>query len=265
MPAPTHARPAPVLHAEGLVRTHGAVAALDGVDFTIRPGEVVAVLGPNGSGKTTLVECLTFQQRPDAGRRVLFGREPRGLGRDDRARIGVVLQDARTDSELTAREHLTMFAGYHGAGPEQAEVLLDRVGLLDAADRRVHRLSGGQKRKLEVAVALVGDPELLFLDEPTTGLDVETRSELWRNIRAHSAAGSAVILTTHYLEEAEALADRVDVLVDGRVVASGALAALLAATPADANGEKPRSLTDAYVALVAAARGRGAPVPTPTT
>jgi len=256
---------APVVAAHRLTKRYGRITALQDVDFTVGRGEVVAVLGPNGSGKTTLIECLTLQQQPTDGTVELFGRDgARDLRREDRARIGVVLQDSRTDSDLTVREHLAMIAGYYGVPDDALDPRLRRVGLEDVADRRVHRLSGGQRRKLELAIATVSDPELVYLDEPTTGLDIETREALWTLVRDARDDGAAIVLTTHYLEEAEALADRVCIVVDGRIVHTGTVADVAAAAGLDPDEGR---LADAYTTLLDRARGTTAatdPEATPT-
>ncbi len=253
-----HANSEPVEAAiEGvtLAVAFGSHVALTGVSFVARAGEVVGVLGPNGSGKTTLIECLTCQRSPQSGQVRLFGALREELSRDDRARLGVVLQESRTDSELSVREHLSMVGGYFGVGREAVARALQQIDLVEQADRRIHKLSGGQRRKVELAAALIGEPDLVFLDEPTTGLDIETRTALWQLIRDARDRGAAVVLTTHYLEEAEALADRIYILADGHLACEGSVAEIASLAQRVSSADSPLSFTDAYRAVVADARG----------
>lgn len=206
--------------AEGVVLRRGGITILDGARITVSPGEVVGLLGPNGAGKTSLVECLEGFQRPDSGRVEVFGQTPWTAPREWRARIGAVLQDCRVDSELTVGEFTTMTAGYY-SDPLTPDEVLARTGLSELTKRRVTRLSGGERRRLEVALALVGRPDLLFLDEPTTGLDTQSRRDLLEMLRSLSSHGTAMILTTHLLEEVATLADRIVILVAGRVLHEG--------------------------------------------
>ncbi|MFF1946425.1 ABC transporter ATP-binding protein [Rhodococcus qingshengii] len=206
--------------AEGVVLRRGGITILDGARITVSPGEVVGLLGPNGAGKTSLVECLEGFQRPDSGRVEVFGQTPWTAPRAWRARIGAVLQDCRVDSELTVGEFTTMTAGYY-SDPLPPDEVLARTGLSELTKRRVTRLSGGERRRLEVALALVGRPDLLFLDEPTTGLDTQSRRDLLEMLRSLSSHGTAMILTTHLLEEVATLADRIVILVAGRVLHEG--------------------------------------------
>jgi ABC-2 type transport system ATP-binding protein len=210
----------PSVRVEGLVKRYGARDALGGVSFQVEPGEVVALLGPNGAGKTTTVEILEGYRQRDGGHAEVLGLDPGRGGRELRERIGIVLQGTSAHPHLTAFEVVTMFAGYYRR-PRDPRELLGLVGLDDAADQRVRTLSGGQRRRLDLALALAGSPELLFLDEPTTGFDPEARRGAWETIRQLAEAGTTVLLTTHYLDEAAALADRVIVLRGGRVVAEG--------------------------------------------
>lgn len=233
----------------------GSHVALTGVSFVARPGEVVGVLGPNGSGKTTLIECLTCQRSPQSGQVRLFGAHREELSREERARLGVVLQESRTDSELSVREHLNMVGGYFGVGLEAVDRALQQIDLVEQADRRIHKLSGGQRRKVELAAALIGEPDLVFLDEPTTGLDIETRTALWQLIRNARDRGAAVVLTTHYLEEAEALADRIYILADGHLACEGSVLEIASLAQRVTSADTPLSFTDAYRAVVADARG----------
>ncbi len=191
-----------------------------GVDLEVAPGEVVALLGPNGAGKTTFIEILEGFRVPDAGEVRVLGVEPKRGGRQWRARVGVVFQSAGLFEALSVRELVSHFASFYPAPLDPTRVIA-MVGLADRAGARVKRLSGGQKRRVDLALGIVGDPELLFLDEPTTGLDPEGRRQLWEVIRDFASLGKTILFTTHYLEEAEALADRVVVMAGGRFVAEG--------------------------------------------
>jgi ABC-2 type transport system ATP-binding protein len=211
----------PSVRVEGLAKRYGARDALRGISFQVEPGEVVALLGPNGAGKTTTVEILEGYRTRDGGDAEVLGLDPGRGGRALRERIGIVLQSTSAHPHLSAREAVSMFAGYYDRPRDPGE-LLELVGLGDAAERRVRTLSGGQRRRLDLALALVGSPELLFLDEPTTGFDPEARRGAWETIRRLAGAGTTVLLTTHYLDEAATLADRVIVLRAGLIVAEGA-------------------------------------------
>ena len=212
-----------VAELESVSHRYGAVTALAGVSFSLRAGEVTALLGPNGAGKTTAVSLLTGLLRPADGTARLFGGDPRSLAA--RRRTGVMLQVSKVPETMTVREHLTLFASYYPS-PLPLSWLLGLTGLTDVADRRYGQLSGGQQQRVLFAIAVCGNPELLFLDEPTVGMDVESRRTFWAAVRAFTAAGRAVLLTTHYLEEADALASRVVLLSRGRVVADGTPAAI---------------------------------------
>jgi ABC-2 type transport system ATP-binding protein len=202
----------------GVTHRYGDVVALDRFDLDIRPGEVLAVLGPNGAGKTTAIGLLLGNLSVQQGAARVFGRDP-GAGQV-RMRRGAMLQVSGVADTLTVAEHLELFSGYYPA-PLPVSRLLAMAGLEDLGERRYGRLSGGQQQRVMFALALAGDPELVFLDEPTTGLDVKARRSLWNEIRRLKAAGRTAVLTTHYLEEADALADRVVVIHRGRVVAEG--------------------------------------------
>ena len=209
---------------EGLRKRYGEQEALRGVSFELREGEVFSLLGPNGAGKTTTVEILEGYRRRDGGIVSVLGEDPARASRAWRGRIGVVLQSSAMYETLTVRESLEVFGGYYGRPRPVAEVV-EIVGLEEKADTRVSRLSGGQRRRLDFGLALVGDPELIFLDEPTTGFDPGARRNAWEAIRSLRTLGKTILLTTHYLDEAEQLSDRVAVLREGQIVAEG--------TPAD--------------------------------
>jgi ABC-2 type transport system ATP-binding protein len=215
----------PAVHVRDLRKTYGAKRAVDGLDLTVERGEIFAVLGPNGAGKTTTVEILEGHRRRDGGEVRVLGEDPGSAGRGWRSRIGIVLQSADDHAELTVRELVHHFATYYPASRDPEEVI-DAVGLTEKARTRTRQLSGGQRRRLDVALGIVGRPELLFLDEPTTGFDPEARRAFWDLIRGLREDGTTILLTTHYLDEAEYLADRCAVVRDGRVVALDAPARL---------------------------------------
>jgi ABC-2 type transport system ATP-binding protein len=204
----------------GLQKSYGALEAVRGVDFDIEEGEVFGLLGPNGAGKTTTVEILEGYRRRDGGEVTVLGHDPQSPGADFRQRIGVVLQQSELWPSLTVGETHRLFAGYYER-PRDIDEVIDLVGLRDKVSARVKTLSGGQKRRLDLGVALVGDPELVFMDEPTTGFDPAARRAAWEMIRSLRSLGKTVLLTTHYLDEAEQLADRVAVMRDGRIVRIG--------------------------------------------
>jgi ABC-2 type transport system ATP-binding protein len=204
----------------GLRKSYGGLEAVRGVDFEIEEGEVFGLLGPNGAGKTTTVEILEGYRKRDAGDVSVLGHDPDHPGPEFRQRIGVVLQQSQLWQTLTVREAHSIFAGYY-AHPRDVDEVIALVGLADKRDARVKTLSGGQKRRLDLGVALVGDPDLVFLDEPTTGFDPAARRAAWEMIRSLRSLGKTVLLTTHYLDEAEHLADRVAVLRDGVIVRVG--------------------------------------------
>ncbi len=207
----------PAISVRGLRKQYGSFTAVDGVDVEVATGEILALLGPNGAGKTTTVEICEGYRRRDAGEVSVLGVDPAKGDAAWRERVGVVLQTSGFTEELTVRETVAHFASLY-RNPRDIEGLLDAVGLTDKASTRARQLSGGQQRRLDVAVGVVGRPELLFLDEPTTGFDPEARRQFWELIHRLRDEGTTILLTTHYLEEAEALADRVAVIVDGRVV-----------------------------------------------
>jgi ABC-2 type transport system ATP-binding protein len=201
-----------------LVKRYGAFAAVDGVSFEVPAGSITALLGPNGAGKTTTIEILEGFQEPTSGAVRVLGEEPRRAGRRWRARIGLVLQSTSLDAQLTVREALDMYARLFPRPMPVAEVLAV-IDLADDANTRIGVLSGGQRRRVDLGLGIIGRPEVLFLDEPTTGLDPEARRGLWAGVHNLVAGGTTVLLTTHYLDEAQQLADHVLVLAEGHVVA----------------------------------------------
>ena len=201
----------------GLRKSYGERTAVDGVDLEVSPGEVVAILGPNGAGKTTTVEILEGYRRRDAGEVQVLGHDPADATPEWRSRVGIVLQSVNDLSELTVRETVRHFATYY-PHPRDPDEVIATVGLTDSADQRSRLLSGGQRRRLDVALGILGRPELLFLDEPTTGFDPAARRTFWRLIEDLAGEGTTILLTTHYLEEAERLAGRVAVMARGRVL-----------------------------------------------
>ncbi|MDO9352761.1 MAG: ABC transporter ATP-binding protein [Solirubrobacteraceae bacterium] len=211
---------APVIEVRGLRKRFGGFEAVRGLDLTVERGEVLAILGPNGAGKTTTVEILEGYLERDAGEVSVLGHDPSGAPRALRRRIGIVLQEAGIDRFLTCREVLQQHANFYAA-PRDPDELLELVGLTEKAGERVKRLSGGQQRRLDLALGMVGNPELIFLDEPTTGFDPQARRQAWDIVSKLAEGGTTILLTTHYLDEAQALADRVVVFSAGQVVESG--------------------------------------------
>jgi len=236
----------------GLRKTYGKLAAVDGVDLTVQRGEVFALLGPNGAGKTTTVEILEGYRKRDSGDVSVLGVDPRDADADWRSRIGIVLQSTGEFEELTVGEVVGHFAHYY-PNPEDPEGVIDRVGLGEKRKSKAKTLSGGQQRRLDVALGIIGRPELLFLDEPTTGFDPVARREFWELVRDLAAAGTTILLTTHYLDEAEALANRVGVIARGQLVE--------VSTPATLGG---RNTAKATVRWQSAEGPRSEPTDTPT-
>ena len=211
----------PVIQVRGLRKSYGPVRALNGIDFEVVEGEVFALLGPNGAGKTTTVEILEGHRSRDGGDAQVFGYDPAAGDRDFKDRIGVVLQTTGVEPYMNVEETLNVFRGYF-RHPRPISDILDAVGLGDHRKTMVRKLSGGLQRRLDVGIGLAGDPELLFLDEPTTGFDPAARREAWEMIGNLRSLNKTVLLTTHYMDEAETLADRVAIVVDGRIVRTGA-------------------------------------------
>jgi ABC-2 type transport system ATP-binding protein len=264
------------IRVRGLRKTYRDNVAVDSVDLDVARGEIFALLGPNGAGKTTTVEILEGYRKRDAGEVSVLGVDPavtngkRGATTDAvakqwRERVGIVLQGTGEFDELTVGEVVRHFAQFYPR-PDDPAAVIDRVGLTDKSRARTHTLSGGQKRRLDVALGIIGRPELLFLDEPTTGFDPEARREFWGLVRDLQAGGTTIVLTTHYLEEAEALADRVGVIAGGRLLAvdtprllghrDAALATISWRTP-DGSWERTRSETPTAVVIDLAARFGG--------
>jgi len=214
------------IEVSGLKKSYGPREVLHGVSFRVEAGEVFALLGPNGAGKTTTVEILEGYRGRDDGTVQVLGTDPARAGSAFRERIGIVLQSSAVYPLLSVHEILELFAGYYARARDVSEVI-ELVGLSEKREARVRTLSGGQLRRLDLALALVGDPELIFLDEPTTGFDPAARRQAWETIRDLRALGKGILLTTHYMEEAQTLADRLAILRDGRIVATGSPRELL--------------------------------------
>ncbi|MEX2588254.1 MAG: ABC transporter ATP-binding protein [Actinomycetota bacterium] len=210
----------PAITIKGLTKSYGSLQAVRGIDLEVAEGEVFALLGPNGAGKTTTVEILEGFRKRDAGEVLVLGTDPQNAGRRFREDVGVVLQQTGLDPYLTVAETLEMFGGYY-PHPRPTREVIDVVGLGEKSDVRVTKLSGGQRRRLDVGIALVGDPDLLFLDEPTTGFDPGARRNAWDMVRNLASFGKTVFLTTHYMDEAQALADRVAIISRGEIVVEG--------------------------------------------
>ncbi len=227
----------PVISVRDLRKSYGDVEAVCGIDLEVREGEIFAFLGPNGAGKTTTVEILEGYRKRDGGEVTVLGEDPARAGRGWRERIGIVLQSGHLEPYLTVAESLALYAGYYRA-PRPVDEVIEAIGLGEKAGERAGRLSGGQQRRLDVGMALIGDPDLLFLDEPTTGFDPEARRQAWDVVVGLRALGKTVFLTTHYMDEAQRLADRVAILAGGKVVARG--------TPEDLGDRESRPARISY-------------------
>ncbi|MFZ0130550.1 MAG: ABC transporter ATP-binding protein [Candidatus Dormiibacterota bacterium] len=214
---------------DGLRKSYGALEAVRGVSFTVEEGEVFGLLGPNGAGKTTTIEILEGYRKRDAGSVTVLGVDPQAGGRKLRERVGLVLQEAAVPPMLSVIELVELYRGYYPS-PRPAAEIIELVGLTEKAGERVRKLSGGQQRRLDVALGLVGDPELIFLDEPTTGFDPSARRAAWEVVRNMRTLGKTIVLTTHYMDEAQYLADRICVIAAGKVVAQGTPETLRAGT-----------------------------------
>jgi ABC-2 type transport system ATP-binding protein len=256
MPGPEAALP---LRISALRKAYGHVIAVDGIDLDLRPGECFGLLGPNGAGKTTTIEICEGLTAPDAGAVVILGRR---WGSDDaalRELLGISLQETQFSDKLTVVETVRLFRSFYRRGPA-AEEVLDLVQLREKRNARVGQLSGGQRQRLALACALVGDPQLLFLDEPTTGLDPQSRRQLWELIEGFRAGGRSILLTTHYMEEAERLCDRVAIVDHGRIIAEGTPRELIAGLGAEHVLEFAVAAGSAFDPAGLAAAGLGVPV-----
>jgi ABC-2 type transport system ATP-binding protein len=210
----------PAITVRGLVKTYGDTRAVDGIDLDVESGQVFALLGPNGAGKTTTVEILEGHRQPTAGEVSVMGMNPQAEGARYRERIGIVLQETAVERELTVTETLDFYGGVYPRRRPSGE-LIDLVGLKEKANARIKSLSGGQQRRLELALGLVGDPDLLFLDEPTTGFDPSARRQAWSIVENLASLGKTILLTTHYMDEARFLADEIAIIAQGEIVAQG--------------------------------------------
>jgi len=247
----------PAIEVTDLAKRYGNVDAVRGIDFAVARGEVFGLLGPNGAGKTTTVEILEGYRTRSAGEVRVLGFDPAQRSRELRARVGIVLQSTGLYRHISVREAVAHWAGFY-PHPRDVDEVIELAGLREAQDTRARALSGGQMRRLDFALALVGDPELIFLDEPTTGFDPAARRNAWGVIRSLRALGKTVVLTTHYLDEAAALADRVAIIKDGRILAEGAPSELGVGETSryrvawrDPDGEFHEQVTDNPTALLA--------------
>lgn len=247
-------QPDPAIRVAGITKAFGELAVLRGVDFEVRPGSIFALLGSNGAGKTTLVRILATLTATDAGSATVAGHNVAEAPAEVRQAISLTGQFAAVDEILTGRENLVLVARLrHLDHPaEIADAMLDRFSLTEAGDRRAGTYSGGMRRRLDIAMSLIGSPQVIFLDEPTTGLDPQSRIEVWQTIRQLARGGTTVMLTTQYLDEAEQLADQIAILHEGRIIQNGTLAELKALLPAAQVEyvEKQPSLEDVFLTLV---------------
>ena len=245
---------APAIRVQGLVKSYGELEVLRGVDFDVARGSIFALLGSNGAGKTTVVRILSTLLRSDAGTAVVEGHDVAGDAADVRASISLTGQFAAVDEILSGRENLELVARLRHLKDtgRVADGLLSRFHLTDAADRRVATYSGGMRRRLDIAMSLIGDPPVIFLDEPTTGLDPQARAEVWGCVRELARQGTTVLLTTQYLDEAEQLADRIAILHEGRIIADGTLAELKQLLPPAQVEyvEKQPTLEEIFLAII---------------
>lgn len=212
---------APAIEIRGLRKDYGPIQAVAGIDLTVGFGEVFALLGPNGAGKTTTVEILEGHRQASDGHVRVLGHDPARGERRLRERMGIVLQSTGVDAYLSVTEAVRLYAGYYPR-PRDVDEVIGLVGLAEQRNRRINRLSGGQRRRVDLAIALAGDPELLFLDEPTTGFDPSARRQAWEMVKGLVGLGKTIFLTTHFMDEAQVLADRVAIIAQGRIVAEGA-------------------------------------------
>jgi ABC-2 type transport system ATP-binding protein len=257
-------REGPAIEARELAMRYGDREVLHGIDLVVPHGMVMGFLGPNGAGKTTTVEILEGYRRRTGGQASVLGMDPATGGRQLRERIGIVLQETGHNPDLTVRETVRQFAGYY-LRPRPVDEVVGLVGLEEAADRRVRALSGGQRRRLDVGLALVGDPELVFLDEPTTGFDPAARRQAWEVIAGLRELGKTILLTTHYMDEAQALADQVAIIAAGRIVAEGAPADLAAQRSTEIRFTLPAGVGSAELPRISgevATRGRNVEIST---
>lgn len=242
------------IEVRGLRKSFGQQTVIDGLDLTVDRGEIFALLGPNGAGKTTTINVLTTLTKPDAGSATVCGFDVSSAATHVRRRISLTGQSAAVDEQLTGRENLVLVARLrHVPAPHRvADELLERFGLAAAAGRPASTYSGGMRRRLDIAMSLIGEPAVIFLDEPTTGLDPEARLEVWSVVRGLAASGTTVLLTTQYLDEAEHLADRIAILHEGRIIAEGTLAELKRMLPPTTveTVEKQPSLEEIFLAIV---------------
>jgi ABC-2 type transport system ATP-binding protein len=243
------------IEVDGLRKSYGDREAVRGIAFRVERGEVFSLLGPNGAGKTTTVEILEGYRTADAGGARVLGFDPATGGSPYRERIGIVLQSSGVYPFMSVREAVSLFAGYY-ARPRPADDVIAAVGLTEQADQRVRKLSGGQRRRLDVALSLVGSPELIFLDEPTTGFDPGARRDAWEMIERLAAEGTTILLTTHYMDEAHVLSDRVAVMRRGEIIAAGSPASLIGDRGVEIRFGQPAAVSLAHLGEVAGASAR---------